>query len=512
MPPSSNAVILELVDRVLRSWWTLVAGVSLGLAGAMTALHYLPKTYESSTTIFVAPQQIPQDFVKSTVTDDMSIRLAALREAVLSRPYLTKLVKETLGTQADAEEMERTIKSMRSRIEVQVMENEREGSRSGGVFRLTYRDKTPQRAAQVVNTLADFYIERNVSFRNTQAEGTTRTIESLANDVLAQLQVQERSVADFKSHHLYDTQVHFEANVQLLHGRQQDLATLERDLGLARDKVQTLKAQEAQWAISGATDVGGAAVLDPYASRLSQLQREYEALRARYRDDHPDVRAKKRELDDFVAGGDRAAGSPGAPTGDGTGSSPSTPLRLQIQAAEREVARLETEQNRLRGEIETYKRRIEDTPRVEQQLGELSKGLDVLRERYKDYQTKVEEAKGSQKIEATQKGERFEVIERATPPTLPVRPLPLLVYAVCLAGGLALLVGPVALRALLVPVISSETGLRDLVSVPVLVAVPRLFTRDVVRSTRNRRLRNVGASVASVTILALALTFFGTGL
>jgi hypothetical protein len=46
----------------------------------------------------------------------------------------------------------------------------------------------------------------------------------------------------------------------------------------------------------------------------------------------------------------------------------------------------------------------------------------------------------------------------------------------------------------------------------VLISIPRLFTPDVVRTTRNRRLRSVGASVASVTILALALSFFGTGL
>ncbi|MBZ5638231.1 MAG: hypothetical protein LAO51_05670 [Acidobacteriia bacterium] len=511
MPVATNAVLLELADRVLLSWWVVIAGVSLGLAGAVTALHYLPKTYEASTTIFVAPQQIPQEFVKSTVTDDMSMRLASLREAVLSRPYLTKLVQGTMGTVADAEEMERTIRSMRSRIEVTVMENERAGGRSGGVFRLTYRDRTPDRAARVVNTLADFYIERNVTFRAAQAEGTTRTLESLANDVLDQLKIQELAVAKFKEQHPYDTQAHFEANVQLLQGRQQDLSALIRDLGLARDRLQTLKSQEAQSAIAATSDVGGGAILDPYTARLSQLKREYEALRARYRDDHPDVKAKKRELEDFIAGGAGAARSPAAGSGDGTGTRFATPIGLQIQAAEREVARLEADQGRLRDEIETYKRRIEATPRVEQQLADLSKGLDVLRERYKDYQTKLEEAKGSQKIESTQKGERFEVIERAAPPALPVRPLPFLVYAAGLLAGLALFVGPIVLHAFLAPVVSSEAGLRSVADVPVLVAIPRLVTRDVLRAAWNRRIRNVVTSVAAVAVLALTMGLFGPG-
>ena len=235
---SDARVVLEIGDRILRSWWVLVAGPCLGIAGAVAALHYLPKTFEASTTIFVAPQQIPQEFVRSTVTDDMSIRLASLREAVLSRPYLNKLIDRTFGRERDAESLERRIQSVRSRLEVRVIENARvERGRSGGVFQLIYRDQVPERAASVVNTLAELYIEQNVRFRTTQAEGTTRTIQSLAEEVLVELQAQERDVAAFQGLHLYETEAHFDANVQLLQGRQQDLVAVDRELAAASDRV-----------------------------------------------------------------------------------------------------------------------------------------------------------------------------------------------------------------------------------------------------------------------------------
>src|SRR5436190_8323413 len=98
MSSGSNAtIVLEVVDRLRKSWWTVVAGLCIGLACAVVALHYLPRTYKASTLIFVAPQSVPQEFVRSTVTDDMSIRLQSLRESVLSRPYLVKLVQQYLG-------------------------------------------------------------------------------------------------------------------------------------------------------------------------------------------------------------------------------------------------------------------------------------------------------------------------------------------------------------------------------------------------------------------------------
>jgi hypothetical protein len=86
-----------------------------------------------------------------------------------------------------------------------------------------------------------------------------------------------------------------------------------------------------------------------------------------------------------------------------------------------------------------------------------------------------------------------------------------MVYATGLLAGLALFVGPIVLRAFLAPVVASEAGLRSVADVPVLVAIPRLITRDVLRATWNRRLRNVVASVASVAVLALTMGLFGPG-
>src|SRR6185436_906851 len=98
---STGTIIFEVVDRLRKSWWTIITGLCVGLAIATIALHYAPKTYRASTLIFVAPQQVPQEFVKSTVTDDMAIRLQSLKESVLSKPNLVKLVQAQGGAPDD---------------------------------------------------------------------------------------------------------------------------------------------------------------------------------------------------------------------------------------------------------------------------------------------------------------------------------------------------------------------------------------------------------------------------
>lgn len=491
--------IFEILDRVLRSWWTVVAGVCIGLAGGMAALDHLPKTYQAGTTIFVAPKQVPQEFVRSTVTEDMSLRLSWLRDAVMSRRYLLHVLETVYGLEESDPSANRIMGSVRSRVSVDIRLGNR--YREGGVFKITYRDNEPQRAADVVNALADFYIEENVRFRTAQAEDTTRTLEQLTEEARVDLETKEREIAAFKSRHLYDTQEHFSANLTLLQSRQADLKALERDRALAQDRLETLLAQQAQ-AIEMAGDAGALVTgIDPIGTRLAVLQREYADLRTRYHDNHPDVRAKKREIDEF-----RAAH---AEVSSGTGElvpSARSPLQVRIDSTQREIARLAEEETRIRQDLATFQTRIENTPRVEQQLAELTKGLEVLRRQYEEYRSKTEAARGSQRVEESQKGERFEIVERAGAPSTPISPVPLMIYGMGVAIGLTVFVGPVLLRAILIPTLHSSAGVKELGGVPVLVSIPRLDTPEMVHSLRFRRIRNLLAAGGSATVLvAVAL-------
>jgi len=485
-----SPLVLEMADSVLRSWWTLVAGACFGLAAAVTVLHFLPRTYEATTKIYVAPQKIPPQYVTTTVTDDLVTRLEVLQEAVLSRPYMLKLIEQTYESPAGDEEADRLIRDIRARLTVKV-------TRAANLFELTYRDGDPERVARVVNALTDLYIQEAAQGRASQAAETTRTLEELAEEARERLLERERQITQLKADHLYETADYLDANLRLLESRQRDLDIKEAALAAARERL----------ALEPGADDGSGTASPSSPDPEEVLEQELEALRLRYSERHPAVKAKRRELEQHLARAEaesRAAGDPAAPEAAGSGAS------TVVESAPRgEIGRLEHELRRTREDIELYQRRIEATPHVEQQLTELSKGYDALKTQYEDYRAKAESAKGAQRIEETHKGQQFEFLERATAPRVPVQPVPLTFYAAGVVIGLVLFVAPTLIVAILKPKVCSHAGLQALAESPVLATIPPFPTADTRRRARLGHFVNWILSLLSAAVLAGAVAGLG---
>lgn len=495
-------IALEILDRIMKSWWTVVAGLSLGLAAATGALFYMPKVYEASTTIFVVPPQMPDQLIRSTVTDDMSTRLSALREAVISRPYMIQLIKQTYGEIEDEAQLDRMVNSIGSRVIVSLMRID--PRRGGGVFSLSFRSGDPDKAAETINNLAALYIQQNIQFRTDQAQETAETIKELADEVEVQLRALDGEIAAFKERHLYDTSDHFDANLQQLSASRQELESNGRSIAAANDRLQDLLLQQEQADLLAASmpDTTQPSA-DPIRTAYIRLRGELADLRTRYQEDHPDVRRKKKEYDDFIAENgaylqvDPEEGEPSE------GIQPVvTPLMAQIDAARREIERLVADEERIQNDIEEYKRRIERTPRVDQELTELTKNHGVLQDKYRDYLEKYEDARAALRIEESQQGEQFEIIDEARPPMLPIKPVPMVVYGMGLIGGLCLFVGPIVLMYFFIPTINSEAGLKAVSEFPIFITLNQLQTTEILRRRRKQIYKNILASTLSLLVLA----------
>ncbi len=499
MAGENNALrMLESVDRIRRHWWVVLAGVCLGLGGGLIVLDQMPKTYEATTKILVAPQKIPQEFVRSTVTDDLAVRIAALREAVLSRPYLLRLIDSAFGRPADDTELERLINSIRSRVTVTVSGYNLSRSDASAYFEVSFRDSDPERTAEVVNTLAQLYIAENSRFRSARAQETVQTLEGLATKVEVELAERDRSIADFKAAHLYESAAQLEANIRLLDGRQRDLDANQKALAAAKDRLEILLSQPPTPTAGGYSSTPA---VDPDLARLAALERELDSLKSRYFDNHPEVQAKERQIAELKS---RIANAPSRESADNDPNRIERPNNSPAETVRREIARLEDEQRKIRADISIYSARIENTPRVEQQLAELTKGYEAVASQYREYAGKVQLAKGSQTIEEAQKGEQFEVIETAVAPSFPIAPVPLNVLGMGLIAGMLVFFAPLLLREVFRPVVRSEAVLEASTELPVLISIPRIQTPQVTRMERNRVATNWIFSILSVAALVVA--------
>src|SRR5688572_9317707 len=121
--------------------------------------------YRSETLIMVVRQRIPDSYVKSVVTTNVEDRLASIKEQILSRSRLERIITDfDLYPDGRARGiMEDVIQDMRDNdIDLSV-----EGRES---FRIAYKSSDPRTAQRVAERLASLTIEENLRERSNLAE------------------------------------------------------------------------------------------------------------------------------------------------------------------------------------------------------------------------------------------------------------------------------------------------------------------------------------------------------
>ncbi len=495
----------EILQTSIRSWWAPVAGACLGAAAGLILWQDLPKTYEAHATLLATPTAISQEIGGRNASGhdgDVAVRLAALRESVMSRPFLERVEQRLRRAQPDAD----LPNDLGKNLDAQVIRFD--DRRGAGVFELTFKDGDPQRSARVLNGLVDQYIDDTLQQRSTQAAGSASVFAGLAEDLRRQLEQREKQIAAFKSRNLHALPENRDATMRMMESRQRDLESLEREISDQQGQRDVLAAQAELARTLPAAAVGGenmSSARESRMQRVGRLQNELAGLRLRYTDSHPAVRMKREELQRAIdAPRDELASTPA------TGSAENVPDEFtpRIQATDREIARLRAARDAIRAQLGGYESRLTHTPRVDQQLAELTKDYDVLLEKYRDYQMKAEIARGTQKAEGLRRNEQFEVIQRAVAPGTPVSPKPVLLIGAGLLLGLLLFGGPVLARAALAPPVVSREGLRLISPVPVLATIGELHTARARRARLRRSVWSWSAVAVSVAVLALTAARF----
>jgi polysaccharide chain length determinant protein (PEP-CTERM system associated) len=433
--PTRSLTLPELLKSVVRRPWWFLVPVVLCLAAAWGIVQLIPPVYRASTLVMVEKQKVPSDYVKATVTSDIDDRLKTIEQQITNRENLERIITE-MGLYPEARRekpIEKVVQQMRERdLAVQ---------RQGDVFRIYYKSPDPRRAADVANRIADLFIRQNIQLRENQAQGTSSFLETELDRTKAKLEMQEARIAAFKQRYMGELPEQRDTNLQ---GVTQLQAKLEINMD-ALDKAETRRIllqrqiaelQQQPAAAAPAVTPGGHAVPAP-PSRLDQLRAELLDLRARYTDKHPDVIRTQSEiarLEALEKSAPRPAESAGGETPAAAKPRVDPVLRAQADAADMEIKGLQAERQRILDDIARYQGRLENVPRVEQELLSLSRDYDNIKKSYDELLSKRIEARLAENLEKSRQGEQFTVLERAVPPPDPYAPKPLLF----LAGGLVL--------------------------------------------------------------------------
>src|SRR3989454_1503743 len=211
------------VELAMAVWsrrkWLAILTFAAPFSVAASLVIALPDTYQSTATVLVDRQQVPETFVQPTVTSALETRLHTISQEILSRSRLEALITRfglysDLRSRVSAEEV---IERMRGDIKLELKGVEARGQREATVaFAIKYLGGDPQTVAQVTNTLASFYIEENLKVRERQATGTAEFLKVQLEETKKRLDEQERQVSEFKRRYLGELPQQMETNVASL--------------------------------------------------------------------------------------------------------------------------------------------------------------------------------------------------------------------------------------------------------------------------------------------------------
>ena len=531
---------------------------------AVIVAFTLPPVYRSTATILIKEQEIPQEFVRSTVTSFADERIQVISQQVMTRSTLLDLVDKygLYGSARQRETSEDILDRMRRDIKLTPISAEVTDRRTGSpvkstiAFTLSYDSESAANAQKIANELTTLYLNENVKNRQQKAAETTSFLDEELSRVSAHISELEQKMSVFKLRNqgrLPDLSISNQVSSERANA---ELQRIEREIVFLEERKMSLQTQLADTKPgTPIVSTGGGTLLDPEdrlkslqmqlagltgvytedhpdvkrlrreiavlkvetglrddaadrEAKLAELQSQLSVLRQKYSDDHPDVVRLKRA---FAALDQAVRAGPETPSGKANPAlrarRPDNPayinLKSQIETVGAQIQSLQTERDELRSKLAVLDLRVSQAPEVEREYLELARDMDGSRASFRDLRDKQMKAQIAEQLERDRKAERFTLIE---PPIFPEKPYRPNRTAIVLMGLMLALVGSLGAAALREAIDQTVHNARDVVRVmqaPVLAILPALPSPLLMRR-RSSQARFVALGVSILLVCAVA--------
>lgn len=472
-----------LVAQYLRAAWrrrwmgVIVAWLVCGVG--WVGVYLIPNQYEAGARLFVDADAVLTPLLRGIAAESApTTQLEILQRTLLSRPNLEKLISKT--------DLDLTLNgpSDRERMLTRLAADIRVTPQTRNLFTITYRDKSPKLAHDVVQTLLTIFVESATGGSRTDMENARRFLERQIQSYEQQLRAAEKRRADFRARYLEILPADNTPNVPALEGARQAAQTLEgrlQDALIARDALKQEVDNTPPMLVveSGSALTGGVAGVPK--TPLQQAQEQLRLLLLRDTEAHPDVIAQRKLIeslklappDSGTAKDGKAGGGKDSKAGAADAPKRSVPnqvyeqLKVKLIEADTNVISLQ----RQRDEAVRYKERLEkiqrEQPGLIAEYQNMDRDYTVLRRNYEELLGRLQSANIAQAADTQADKVKLQIIDPPETPRLPVAPNRMLLVTAVLLAGMATGLGTTILFGQLDRSFSTVDDLRAL-GLPVL--------------------------------------------
>lgn len=473
----NNEEVLELRDYIeiaLRRLplMLLIFGVTLMVVVAYTLTR--EEVYQATAKVRVKTQGRGSisslgelwPFMTSPYTSlDTYLQLAT------SRPYLeeaVKYIRERSGgvVSLTVEEMEDRVREGDIKLEI---------PKDSEIILIRANSTLPEEAMWMVNGLAQALVSKNQEEGRKEAVATRKFIEEqLYGDsekgtkgLYQRLLEAESKMREFKEkERILALDEDVKQKVQRLAQLESDLEQAEASISTHKASVDYIKEQlknEGDTRIAGWT-IGESPTLVALREQLVDLEVKLLGLQQKYADNHPEVLAVKKQIEEINGRIDKEVQKTTLQE-----NMQPNPLRDNLLTAQVELLKAEASRDALSRFVSQLEGELSQLPEKEMELANLQRDVQVTENLYTTLQQRLQEARIA---EATTFG-NVTAEEMATLPSFPIYPRKGLNYALGFLLALAFAIGGAALAEYLDDAVRSPADVERRCKTPLLAVIPR---------------------------------------
>ena len=467
--------LLSFVKGIWKYRWYAMAIAWTVLIISLVRIYTLPNTYQSAARVYVDTQSILKPLLSGMTTiPNVDQQVSIMSRTLLSRPNVERVIRMVdLDLKTDsAKDHEKLVDELTAQIKVV-------GTGNNDIYSISYANKDPVVVKNVVQSLLTIFVEGSYGDKKLDSVKAVRFIDEQIKDYEQRLVAAENNLKEFKL-----------KNSELLSRQGGDYSGKLDETSEALNKAR-LELNEAEQArnsirkqISGEeTPIPGAsgavAFVNPEIDgRIESLNKNLDALRLQFTEQHPDIVAAKRLIVQLEQRKAEEAKIPKQTSGE-VGRKYS-PMLQQLKVAQSDS---EARVASLRARVDEYSNRITRLrasskvgPEIESQLSQLNRDYQINKTNYEKLVASREAAKLSGNLSSTTEMMNFRIIDPPVLPTIPIGPNRPLLTSLAFLGSLVAGLAAALLMSQIRPTFMSQASLREITGLPVLGSVSMNWT------------------------------------
>jgi polysaccharide chain length determinant protein (PEP-CTERM system associated) len=459
-----------------KRWWIIAIPALLLPVLAFAASYLVSPQYTSQTLVLVEQQKVPDTLVKPVIAEDISARLASMKEQILSRSRLQPILERFNLFAGDHMNMDDRLDLMRKNIDIKPIQSEM--AHLPGFF-ISFKASEARTAQAVCEEITSMFVSENLRARADQTQGTTDFLRQQLDQAKRSLDDQDAKLAKFQQQYVGKLPGQEEENMNMLNSLNTQLSASTQQIERMQQDKTLMEAMLTQQQRETATPETQKIAPQAQQTELQSLLSQEADLTARYTDDYPDVVSVRRKIKDLKHQMAQAPAVGSATSSVAHTDSPDTQrLRLQIKALDMQIAQRKRDQSGTQGQVNLYQERISASPLVQEQYKNLTRDYQQAQAFYDDLLKKMNESRMASDLEHRQQGEQFRVMDAANLPDAPTSPKRPVFAAGGLIFGLALGLAIVALLEYRNTVLRNERDIWAFTKLPTLATVSLIGSVD----------------------------------